>query len=238
VPEVDAAVLREPRFWHSVFASQYSSIARQLQGDILEQALGTSDHDALTWWNGFTQFYEGVLDDTDGYVDDPTSLTITLANGVRVSIEYHPGGAFYRLHADDGSELLGETGPHWRLPGLKWAELAAIARAAGHTGSASERQCLLLLLPLVWTEAKADVDGWQDTIAVAIEEAAGADAPGANALAAAWADDVRGVASANWSDGVDGPANDTPHGTRGIAATSTSRRRLNELIAAATASNA
>ena len=44
----------------------YSSVARQLQGDILEQALGTSDHDALIWWNGFTQFYEGVLDDADG----------------------------------------------------------------------------------------------------------------------------------------------------------------------------
>jgi hypothetical protein len=233
VPEADVAILRDPKFWHGVFASQFSSIAQQLRGDLLEQTLGTSDRDALTWWNGFTQFYEGVLDEADGYVNAPASLTIALANGVRVKIEYHPGGSFYRLHTAHGSELLGETGPHWRLPGLKWAELVAIAGAAGRTGSVSDRQCLLVLLPLVGAEATSDIGSEQRTVADAIEEAAGARAPGAKTLAAAWADDVRRGSRVRWSEGVDGPANDSSEGTRSEDVAPTSRRRLNEMIAAA-----
>jgi hypothetical protein len=166
-------------------------------------------------------------------VDNPASLTIALANGVSVKIEYHPGGSFYRLHTADRGELLGETGPHWRVPGLTWAELIGVAQAAGRIGSVSGHPCLLVLLPLVRAEATHDVGGEKGTVAAAIEGAAGTNAFGAKTVAAAWADDLRRVAIAHWSEGADGPANDSPEGTRGAGAASTSRRRLNEMIAAA-----
>jgi hypothetical protein len=231
---VDAAVLRDPRFWHGAFASQFTVIAQELDRDTLEGALGTSDPDVQSWWNDFTRSYDGVFDEADGYVDDPAVLTFALRNEVQVEIAYHPGGTFYRLRAADVTELLGEVGPHWRLPGLRWAELVSIARAADATGSLRRHEALLVLLPLVWPEAVADARHEQNAVKVAIEEAGIAVAAGANAIAMAWAGDVRGVGPVRWSVGANGPVNDSSNGTRGTNATNGAVRRLNEMIATAT----
>lgn len=209
-------------------------ISSRLDRRTLEAALGTKESEALLWWDAFTGSHPRVLDESDGYVDDPTILTIDVSRDVRVEIEYQPGGTSYRIVSADSTELLGEIGPHWRLPGLQWSELVAISNASERTGSILESQCFLVLLPLVWPESTTDIASQERAVATAIEQAGIATLAGATALAAAWADDIAAVAGVTWSRGPAGARSENGEGTRGVDLQDGSVSRLNGLIAEAT----
>ncbi len=43
------------------------------------------------WWDNFTKYYDGVLEESDGYVDEPETLICELAPAQTLKIEFHPG---------------------------------------------------------------------------------------------------------------------------------------------------
>lgn len=93
------------------------------------------------WWDQFTGYYEGVLDENDGYLDNPTTLEALLSNKI-LKIEFHPGDILYFI--DD--EQIGSTGPHYKLRTIPYKEVAKLLSLK------NGRQLFLLLLPLVFIE--------------------------------------------------------------------------------------
>ena len=63
------------------------------------------------WWEQFTGYYEGVLEDSDGYLDNPTTLEEELLPDKILKIEFHPGDILYFIN----DEQIGSTGPHYEL---------------------------------------------------------------------------------------------------------------------------
>lgn len=68
--------------------------------------------------NMVTQYYDGVFDENDGYVDDPNVIAINLSNGKKFSVAFHPGDIEYYI--DD--EIIGCTGPHYTIRKIPYEE--------------------------------------------------------------------------------------------------------------------
>ena len=89
-----------------------------------------------------TQYYDGVFDEYDGYVECPNAIRLDL-NGNAYEIEFHPGDTVYYLNG----EQLGCTGPEYftkRIPLGQYKEFAA--------GLSSKEQ--LFLLPMLKAAAE------------------------------------------------------------------------------------
>ena len=63
------------------------------------------------WWETFTGYYESVLDESDGYLEEPVTLNEALSQDKILKIEFHPGDILYFIN----DEEIGSTGPHWKL---------------------------------------------------------------------------------------------------------------------------
>lgn len=68
--------------------------------------------------NVVTQYYDGVFDENDGYVDAPNVISINLSNGKEFSVAFHPGDIEYYI--DD--EIIGCTGPHYTIRKIPYEE--------------------------------------------------------------------------------------------------------------------
>ena len=95
------------------------------------------------WWEKFTGYYEGVLDENDGYVDNPTTLEEALSGKI-LKIEFHPGDILYFIN----DEQIGCTGPHWELKTIPYKEVAHLLSLK------NGQQLFLLLLPLAFIDGE------------------------------------------------------------------------------------
>lgn len=68
--------------------------------------------------NMVTQYYDGVFDENDGYVDDPNVIAINLSNGKEFSVAFHPGDIEYYID----NEMIGCTGPHYTIRKIPYEE--------------------------------------------------------------------------------------------------------------------
>jgi hypothetical protein len=230
--QAQSDILRDARFWYSVFASEFGSPGDELDASVLAPSFGVTEDSAFLWWESFTGSFEGVMDASDGYVEDPGRIGFDLANGITASVEYHPGGTFYRLHRGVDSALLGEVGPHWRLPGLRWDELAALADAAGQGTSSSRAECFLALLPLAWPISLTDIPAATDEVCAAIEALAVPGDVDGRPVAEAWARNVSSVVGVQWESGPSGAFTTSPNCTRNASLEPDLARALAELISA------
>ncbi|MDE6665523.1 MAG: immunity protein 19 [Ruminococcus sp.] len=93
------------------------------------------------WINEFTQYYDGVIDENDGYVDNPNSVNFVL-NNHRFIIEFHAGDTLYFL---DGDEI-GCTGPHFILRTLSFQYFTELLK------NVEDVRIYLLVLPMLALE--------------------------------------------------------------------------------------
>ena len=100
------------------------------------------------WWEKFTGYYEGICDESDGYLDDPTTLEEALTTDKILKIEFHPGDILYFINDDQ----VGSTGPHWELQAIPYKEVEQLLSLQ------NGRQLFLLLLPLAFMEAEEAED--------------------------------------------------------------------------------
>lgn len=143
----------EPEFWYTWF-SLYGQIGDPIERNILESAFGVTEKDASAWWDGFTGWYEGVLDESDGEVDEPGTIRVAFRNNITFRVEAHPGDLYF--HLTDGSRKVsvGNIGPHWSLPFVSLDEAAVLANrrdgAEGKGNAASSGLTFMLLAAGIW----------------------------------------------------------------------------------------
>jgi hypothetical protein len=139
----DATALKEPLFWTAFLCSSFGQIGEPFDPEVVCSAFGVTEDDAQTWWHKFTGWYDGILDESDGWLENPAGVIVPLAPSLMLEVETHPGGTVHYLASDaTGRHMLGDCGPHWRLPMLRWSEAALLSPEA-----------LLLTLPGVWVAA-------------------------------------------------------------------------------------
>ena len=88
-----------------------------------------------SWWDNFIKYYDGVLEKSDGYVDEPETLICELAPTQTLKIEFHPGDTVYFIN----DKQIACTGGHYNIQVIPFKELL---------NSIKNRQIFLLLLPL------------------------------------------------------------------------------------------
>lgn len=126
-------------FLETAFPNGYNEERDVSVGEIIEKIFNIDINKATNWINNFTGYYEGVMDESDGYLENPNLLTIKLAQGIALNIEFHPGDTIYYFN----SMQIGCTGPHWQLYCLTWKELIEISNKAKESA-----YLFLLLLPI------------------------------------------------------------------------------------------
>lgn len=124
------------KFWYTFFASSYPNGYDEELDMSVEEIVGElADSD---WWDEFTGYYEGVFEECDGYLDEPRTMEFELAVDQKLTIEFHPGDIVYYVNG----EVLGCTGPHWKLQVIPFAELQKLEEVSGGN------ELFWLLLPL------------------------------------------------------------------------------------------
>lgn len=96
------------------------------------------------WWEQFTGYYKGVLDKSDGYLDNPTTLEEELLPDKILKIEFHMGDILYFIN----DEQIGSIGPHYELQTIPYEKVEQLLSLK------KGRQLFLLLLPLAFIEAE------------------------------------------------------------------------------------
>ena len=88
-----------------------------------------------SWWDNFTKYYDGILEKSDGYVDEPETLVCELTQTQTLKIEFHPGDTIYFIN----DKQIACTGGHYNIQVIPFKKL--LTAAIG-------KQMFLLLLPL------------------------------------------------------------------------------------------
>jgi hypothetical protein len=84
-------VLANRRFWTSLYASGFGQITAEAPEPAAYcSALGVSEKQVIEWSRKFTGWHPGIFDESDGYSDDPATVRLNLAGGVRLRVEFHP----------------------------------------------------------------------------------------------------------------------------------------------------
>lgn len=139
-------------FWSYYFSvsfpNAYCENLDMMIDEIIEDIYNLKEIDVSNWVNEFTGYYEGVLDENDGYLDDPNYFKIDIGNSFILRIEFHPGDTRYFINDIN----IGSTGPHWELYCFTWLELINLVKK-------SEYEDLLfwLLLPMTGISKSDDI---------------------------------------------------------------------------------
>ena len=79
-------------FWLNYFGCSYLNLYDEEEDVSVSELMGElCTQEVLEWWKMFTGWYDGVLDECDGYLDDPVFLEVPLTRGRTLRIELHPG---------------------------------------------------------------------------------------------------------------------------------------------------
>ena len=108
-----------------------------------------------SWWNVFTQNIPGVIEISDGLIDNPTYMIITV-NDEELRIEFHPGWYLYFLNGDK----IGSVGPHSEVKTLPYGQFRKLVK-----NSNCPQLTYLLLLPLLLIKGNGDKSVIQNEIA-------------------------------------------------------------------------
>lgn len=136
------------KFWYGFIASAFVSIAYDPETDVsLADIIEDNKLADTAWWDQFTGYYDDVIEDADGYVDDPRTLLYDLAPTQTLKIEFHPGDIVYSINDCQ----IGCTGGEYQLQVFPFADLLK------YVDEIKDNRIFLLLLPLT-TITKQDLD--------------------------------------------------------------------------------
>jgi len=112
----------------------------------------------IDWWDDFTKYSDGVLEEADGYVDDPEMLICKLTDTQTLKIEFHPGDIVYYIN----DKQIACTGGEYKIQIFPFAELLK------YLDIQKDNRLFLLLLPLV-TIGKEEVPSATEIVSSALE---------------------------------------------------------------------
>lgn len=155
-------LFRSPEFWNFYIYQSCGEIGETFEPEIIEDIFKVEKKSYEDWWKSFTGYYEGIFEETDGDVENPSTICIRFKNNISLAIEFHAGDTYYSLEDKSLGEFtfLGNTGPHWSLPMLRWKEASKLAEAAKPQSVLEEIQSfiILLLLPCIWITKDDDIE--------------------------------------------------------------------------------
>ena len=186
-----AALLRDPRFWMGFINLAVMPLARVLDSDLIAAVIRLEEEDVVALWDELSGSYEGVVDESDGYIEHPKTLRVPFEARRQLELQFHPGTLIYEMRGADGDrQSLAELSGHWVLPGMSWSEVELLAGAARRRGDVSYAAAILLLLPLAYRYEATVIDTVEAAVRDAIVELGFATEAGASRLAAAWREDA------------------------------------------------
>ena len=122
-------------FWVGFMATSFPTALEEEMDMSLTDLMIENGMCNRSWWDNFTKYYDGVLDESDGYVDEPETLICELAPTQTLKIEFHPGDTIYFIN----DRQIGCTGGHYNIQVIPFKELL---------NGIKDKQVFLLLLPL------------------------------------------------------------------------------------------
>lgn len=126
-------------FWVNYFGCSYPNAYDEEEDvSVSELMQENCTEESRKWWDAFTGYYDGILDESDGYLDEPSTLEMSLSQERTLKIQFHPGDTLYYIN----EEKIGSTGPHWELQTVPYEEIRQISEQKQGC------QLYLLLLPL------------------------------------------------------------------------------------------
>lgn len=93
----------------------------------------------INWWNNFTKYYDSVLEETDGYIDEPETLICNLTTNQTLKIEFHPSDTIYYIN----DRQIACTGGEYHIQIFPFTDLTQCMKIK------NDNRIFLLLLPLV-----------------------------------------------------------------------------------------
>jgi len=129
--------------WTFFFAKSYPNGYNENQDIELSEFIRSKYNLSLSWVDEFTKYYDAVLDEEDGYVENPRKLSVSLKNGNLLEIEFHPGDTVFYLN----KENIGCTGPHYYIHKISLAKLKELVLDTDLT-----EEKFFLLLPMVFVD--------------------------------------------------------------------------------------
>ena len=76
------------------------------------------------WVNKLTNYYDGVFEENDGYVDNPNSLIAHLNNQCELIIEFHPGDVIFFMN----NIKVGCTGLDYSIEAISFDEYIELTK--------------------------------------------------------------------------------------------------------------
>ena len=92
----------------------------------------------MDWLNKFTNYYDGIFEKNDGYVDNPNAIIVPLNNHNELCIEFHPGDVIFFMN----DKKIGCTGPDYSIRVIPIDEYIELTRDLCYENK-------LFLLPMV-----------------------------------------------------------------------------------------
>lgn len=93
---------------------------------------------ASEWIDSFVQYTDGIMEENDGYVDNPTSVVLWIENQEYI-VQYHPGDTLYLQNG----RIIASTGSHYDIHKFDFQLFQSI------TERIDDFQKAILILPII-----------------------------------------------------------------------------------------
>lgn len=139
--------IENTNFWLNYFCLSYPNSYNESTGFTVRDIIEENATIEISWWDTFTGYYNGILEDSDGYLENPTTFIASIGTNMTLKIEFHPGDIIYFIN----NKKIGSIGPHWKLQSLPYNTIRELLLQTNGI------QLFFLLLPLAMVESKERV---------------------------------------------------------------------------------
>lgn len=88
-------------FWTGFIATSFPTALEEETDMSLTELITENGMCDTSWWDNFTKYYDGVLEESDGYVDEPETIICELVptKFKNISIAYNRKGKSNRIYS-------------------------------------------------------------------------------------------------------------------------------------------
>lgn len=131
-------------FWRGFITSSFPTALDEESDMTLVEFITENNLVDYKWWENFTGYYDGVLDESDGYIDTPKTFCYNLTSNHSLKIEFHPGDIVYFIN----HKQIACTGSHYHIQIFPFTDLLTYMEAQ------KDNRLFLLLMPLTYIVKK------------------------------------------------------------------------------------
>jgi hypothetical protein len=204
--------LDAPEFWYMWFHT-FGPVGDAIDESLLLDAFRIESEQATRWWNEFTCWYEGVLEEADGQVENPGVVSAGFRVGVSIEAEIHPGDIYFHLNHESTRLLLGNIGPHWALPFISSAEAMALSSQLPMNQPSAAARAFLFLAVGIWL-TQSERENAREAFVRAARASGVVEPAFAEPLADAWVNAITVDEHAFYNDPVFGVVTKSPWSQR------------------------